>query len=717
LAELREKSKERESALLKQGDDLRTKDARLKEAEKRLAELKDKTGEMDQLLRQIAILRTKEAQLKETEKSLAELEKKAALLEQREKSLEESYVKKELLARAEEKILLLQKEAGRLKEAAEMEKAKSARLARQAEESRRMEQENRSRTLEQEESSARLRSGLAASEALRKNLESEKAKHLEEIRRYKEEIARMTADLEKVVLSRSSALAERKKLLAEIALLKNSGKTADEKIMEAEKRFLALQQRLSEAEKRHADELKKSLAGQQETIAALKKVNNEYIVAIGNANIARERAEKENARLKAELEAATSRAVAALKYQEDSRRLAVVRQELDKSKKDTAQLLAQMKILQANLEKIGKENLTLHTRSEQLGKEYLRLASERDRLRGRAAESEALKKLSEKQKAELGSLRKEYADISARQRALEQEHKKVSEELAKLKGAEDPLVVRLQEILASAKGEKGGSTVDQEVLDALVLQIGTERKKQRDALAESAVARNEAIRERNRANLADAAARKAMLDAVRVQSEMTILRKDIEDGRTRRPSPEAYADAEDAGQRAVSAADAALAKTTLPLSALHIPVKGRHGKKSVITVKSTHTPSPKVPVPAGTAPAAKGRMTVAAAPVPAQKQTASGTEEGERKRYQDSMKAGLDAEKKGDYSMALWHYWQAADADPKASAPYISLAGLNLKRNEKEAAEKAYQKALQLGAPRDAALEKKLGTGTSSVLP
>ncbi|MBO4304997.1 MAG: hypothetical protein J6A21_10465 [Lentisphaeria bacterium] len=733
IAELKEKSGERET-LLRQNAVLRTKEARLTEAEKRLAELKDKTGEMDQLHQQVASLRAKEAKLKETEKRLAELEKKAAVLEQKEKSLEASFVKKELLTQAEAKILVLQKEAGRLKEAAEMEKERSARLARQAEESSKLEQENRTKILSQEESSARLRSDLASSEALRKTLEAEKAKHLQEIRKQEEDIARLTADMEKVVLSRNSALAERKKLLAELALQKNTGKAADEKIMEAEKRFLALQQKMEESEKRHAEDLRKSLASQQETIAALKKVNNEYIVAIGNANIARERTEKENARLKSELEAATNKAIAALKYQEDSRQLAAARRELDQSKKTTAELLSQMKLLQSNLEKIGKENLTLHTRSEQLGKEYLRLASERDTLRARAAETAALKEINEKQKTALGSLRKEVADISEKQRALELKYRKVSEELAKLKGADDPLVVRIQQLLASAKGEKDRSTVDQEVLDALVLEIGAERKKQRDALAASAVARNEAIRERNRANTADDSARKAHLEAVRVQAEMAVLKKDIEDGNKPRPSPEAYAEAENAGLRAATAEDAVLPRTTLPISALHIPFKG-HGKKSVVAVKSTYDPitrtSAEAPLPGKTEKQEEGKSessesTSSGKQQTAETKTASSSESSsatasatpataEEKRFRDAMKAGGEAEQKKDYSMALWHYWQAVDASPRDASPYMALARLNLKRNEKDAAEKAYQKALQLGAVRDTEMEKEFGVGTSSV--
>ena len=76
------------------------------------------------------------------------------------------------------------------------------------------------------------------------------------------------------------------------------------------------------------------------------------------------------------------------------------------------------------------------------------------------------------------------------------------------------------------------------------------------------------------------------------------------------------------------------------------------------------------------------------------------------KKYESAMKAGKAAEAKKDYSMALWHYWQAADAGVQEAAPYMALAKLNIKRDERAAAEKAYKTALKYGAERDGELEK-----------
>ena len=64
------------------------------------------------------------------------------------------------------------------------------------------------------------------------------------------------------------------------------------------------------------------------------------------------------------------------------------------------------------------------------------------------------------------------------------------------------------------------------------------------------------------------------------------------------------------------------------------------------------------------------------------------------------------AEAKKDWGTALWQYWRAADIAGKRPEPYLALVRIHLQRNEKESAEKAYRKALQYGAERDASLEE-----------
>ena len=78
------------------------------------------------------------------------------------------------------------------------------------------------------------------------------------------------------------------------------------------------------------------------------------------------------------------------------------------------------------------------------------------------------------------------------------------------------------------------------------------------------------------------------------------------------------------------------------------------------------------------------------------------------KEYYAAMKQGADAEKAGDFGMALWHYWQAADMADKQPDPYMALAKLHLKRKEFDSALKAYEKAILNGGKRDSKLEKEI---------
>ena len=55
---------------------------------------------------------------------------------------------------------------------------------------------------------------------------------------------------------------------------------------------------------------------------------------------------------------------------------------------------------------------------------------------------------------------------------------------------------------------------------------------------------------------------------------------------------------------------------------------------------------------------------------------------------------------------ASGHGRVAADIAGKRPEPYLALVRIHLQRNEKESAEKAYRKALQYGAERDASLEE-----------
>lgn len=687
---------------------LQEKADKLAAAEKMLAVLEGKSKSQDQLLKDIAALRERTEKLKEAEKRIAELEKTAQLLAVKEKELTVSYVKKEKLEEAELAIQKLQKEIAQLK--TEMAKKTSV-------------QETAEKIQDVKKTASELAAKLANSEELRKNLENEKLKHLESLQKYEKDTLKMMRDMEKLVAFRNQAILERSKLAEELKKMKLSGHAVDQKLMDAEKNYLKLQQKFEETSKKHDMELKKVIAEHNESIAALKKVNNEYLVAIGNANIAKEKAEKENIRLKEELEKTAEKAALALKYQADSHKLVTVEKELQNSRKNAGDLYAQLTLLRKNLAKLGKDNLTLQDKSEQLGKEYVKLAAERDQLKLKAAEAVSMRNLAAMRKNQLDDLNRELKERAEKEKKLESEYAKARQELARWRSADDPLITRLRELLGGVAGktdDKDQGKLRDRVIDELILEISSERKKQRSAVAETIVAANEALRQKRFADDADDAAKVAKLEAVRVRSEMTILKKDIEDGKVATPSEDSYLAAEKAGDAAVTEAMAKLEKTMLPVS----PVKIQLTKDTSLTVAAISSAVTGLNGEKDKS----GEMEKAAEEkkdgetgdktVAEKKDSGRDTETGQEdkkkvyhpdadvKKYESAMKAGKEAEEKGDYSMALWHYWQAADAGVQEAAPYMALAKLNIKRDEKPAAEKAYRTALKYGADRDEELEK-----------
>ena len=83
------------------------------------------------------------------------------------------------------------------------------------------------------------------------------------------------------------------------------------------------------------------------------------------------------------------------------------------------------------------------------------------------------------------------------------------------------------------------------------------------------------------------------------------------------------------------------------------------------------------------------------------------------RKFEDAMKAAQQAENAKDFATALWHYLTAADADPSNPEAHLSLARVHCAMKRADNALKAYEKALQLGAKRDSALEKMLESAQS----
>ena len=90
------------------------------------------------------------------------------------------------------------------------------------------------------------------------------------------------------------------------------------------------------------------------------------------------------------------------------------------------------------------------------------------------------------------------------------------------------------------------------------------------------------------------------------------------------------------------------------------------------------------------------------------------TVEIDKLKFEDAMKEAQKAENAKDFTTALWHYLIAADADPTDFTAQLSLARVHYALKHADTALKAYEKALRLGAKRDAALEKLLESLQSS---
>ena len=195
-----------------------------------------------------------------------------------------------------------------------------------------------------------------------------------------------------------------------------------------------------------------------------------------------------------------------------------------------------------------------------------------------------------------------------------------------------------------------------------------------------------AMRQRETAEKAEEASRIAAYDARKTRGELKMLQADIIDGAVKVPESRRLALVNRKYQPAKYSAAPAPA-----------------GKVSV-TGSSTPGSQPKTRQPQAAAQTAAPKNLPAAAARKTAKEV--NPEVKLPKEYHAAMKQGADAEKAGDFGMALWHYWQAADMADKQPDPYMALAKLHLKRKEFDSALKAYEKAILNGGKRDSKLEK-----------
>jgi len=123
-------------------------------------------------------------------------------------------------------------------------------------------------------------------------------------------------------------------------------------------------------------------------------------------------------------------------------------------------------------------------------------------------------------------------------------------------------------------------------------------------------------------------------------------------------------------------------------------------KQQIKRLKAASSSAPLVEEPAKPSAQAEAKEKAAAeTPKPAKKPA---------KSFDDCMASANAALAKKDWDVAMWNFWRAAEADPKSPAPYLGLAQAYISKGESFDAKKAYEKALELGAPADQAIEAKL---------
>ena len=198
-----------------------------------------------------------------------------------------------------------------------------------------------------------------------------------------------------------------------------------------------------------------------------------------------------------------------------------------------------------------------------------------------------------------------------------------------------------------------------------------------------------AMRQREIAEKAEKASQVAIYDAKKTRGQLKMLQADIVDGVVQVPESRRLALANRKYQQEKTSAESLQDTQTNAAQETKTPAKG----KAVVKVEA-----PKENIKTAEAP--KENIKMAEAP--------AALSPALPKEYHAAMKQGTDAEKAGDFGMALWHYWQAADIAEKQPDPYMALAKLHVKRKEFDSALKAYQKAVLNGGKRDLELEREI---------
>ena len=465
---------------------------------------------------------------------------------------------------------------------------------------------------------------------------------------------------------------QRQELLKEIAQLQNTLRSTAAERAQLVRELERVKSQIPAAEE-FASMRKNHEKGLQE-IAALQKDKTalEGQIAELQAKLGSTQARlAENQRTLAAYEGDIARLRAALmEFESTQKQLAESRKKIDSLRQERGTILKNSAVREQNLKVELQQNV----------RQVFALRDENTRnqesIRSLTARRDALEKEMTQASAQIADLKKQLA------KALSEEEKvQLKKQIADLNAA-------LKTLAEGSENELVREAANKNLVISDLIQEQQKYQAEIRKLNKSAESyRILAMRQRENAEKAENTAQIALYDARQSRAELKMLRADIVDGVVKVPESRRLALAQKKRPRPVPETPMPTARTTVTVSA---PVK-----ENVKTPDAVQPPASKTSAPA---------KPVAAAPA----KTAAAKSEELSKAYRELMKKGADAEQAGDLGMALWHYWQAADAAEKRPEPYFALARLHLKRKELESALKAYEKAIGNGGERDAALEKEL---------
>ena len=438
-----------------------------------------------------------------------------------------------------------------------------------------------------------------------------------------------TARLESAIAALTAKLTATEKTLKEVSASRDGFET-QVKTMKAQIAKADDSIKENAALKHKVTELSGKLASQEQARTALEAVKKSLETEVANL---KSKSVKQAAELpagsdaaKAELTRLTASLIelreANAQYENAVRNLTSARKKLEAEKGELAQKLAEAeKQLEArdvapNNSVVAKENLELKEKVVRSEKLYAELKAERN-------------------------------ELASRRVTLDKEVVRLRQENENLKKSETLLKADLKRWSEGAGGVAGDTIAKKnQAIDELIRELESGKAERKKMELEITDLRNEASRQKIRADKAVETAKKAVSDSRRFRRELANLRADIEDGM--------------------------------------IPSKSSGKPGTSVTVTSPE----------------KGKDTKEYVSITEEKPTYNVRE------YQQAMDQARAAEAKKDWGTALWQYWRAADIAGKRPEPYLALVRIHLQRNEKESAEKAYRKALQYGAERDASLEE-----------